>query len=129
MCLTAHAGLMKEFKFSEIQARAILDMRLQKLADLNAKIEDELKEVQKLIKELEALLKSRAKIMKVVKTELLEIADKYGDDRRTKIVKGGVKQLNPEDLVPDEESVLVLTKVGMLSAQIQVNTSPRKGVE
>ena len=110
---TAHAGLMKEFKFSEIQAQAILDMRLQKLAGLERKkIEDELKEVQKLIKELEALLKSRAKIMKVVKTELLEIADKYGDDRRTKIVKGGVKQLNPEDLVPDEESVLVLTKGG-----------------
>lgn len=110
---TAHAALMKEFKFSEIQAQAILDMRLQKLAGLERKkIEDELKEVQKLIKELETLLKSKAKIMGVVKTELMEVADKYGDDRRTKIVKGGVKQLNPEDLVPDEESVLVLTKGG-----------------
>jgi DNA gyrase subunit A len=110
---TAHAALMKEFKFSEIQAQAILDMRLQKLAGLERKkIEDELKEIQKLIKELEALLKSKAKILKVVRNELAEIADKYGDDRRTKIVKGGVKQLNPEDLVPDEESVLVLTKGG-----------------
>jgi DNA gyrase subunit A len=110
---TAHAALMKEFKFSEIQAQAILDMRLQKLAGLERKkIEDELAEVQKLIKELEALLKSKAKIMKVVKKELAEIAEKYGDDRRTKIVKGGVKQLNPEDLIPDEESVLVLTKGG-----------------
>ncbi len=110
---TAHAALMKEFKFSAIQAQAILDMRLQKLAGLERKkIEDELKEIQKLIGELEALLKSRAKIMKVVKTELMEVADKYGDDRRTKIVKGGVKQLNPEDLVPDDESVLVLTKGG-----------------
>lgn len=110
---TAHAALMKEFKFSTIQAQAILDMRLQKLAGLERKkIEDELKEIQKLIKELEALLKSRAKIMKVVKTELEEVAEKYGDDRRTKIVKGGVKQLNPEDLVPDEESVLVLTQGG-----------------
>lgn len=110
---TAHAALMKEFKFSEVQAQAILDMRLQKLAGLERKkIEDELKDIQKLIKELEALLKSKAKIMKVIKTELAEIAEKYGDDRRTKIVKGGVKQLNPEDLVPDEESVLVLTKGG-----------------
>lgn len=110
---TAHADLMKQFKFSEIQAQAILDMRLQKLAGLERKkIEDELKAVQKLIKELESILKSKAKMMKIVKTELLEVAEKFGDDRRTKIVKGGVKQLNPEDLVPDEESVLVLTKGG-----------------
>jgi DNA gyrase subunit A len=110
---TAHAGLMKEFKFSAIQAQAILDMRLQKLAGLERKkIEDELKEVQKLIKELEAILKSKAKMLGLVKTELLEVAEKYGDDRRTKIVKGGVKQLNPEDLVPDDESVLVLTQGG-----------------
>ena len=110
---TAHAKLMKEFKFSEVQAQAILDMRLQKLAGLERKkIEDELKAVQALIKELESILKSKAKMMKIVKTELLEVAEKYGDDRRTKIVRGGVKQLNPEDLVPDEESVLVLTKGG-----------------
>ncbi len=110
---TAHAALMKEFKFSIIQAQAILDMRLQKLAGLERKkIEDELKEVQKLIKELEAILKSKAKMMGIVKSELLEVAEKFGDDRRTKIVKGGVKQLNPEDLVPDDESVLVLTQGG-----------------
>ncbi len=110
---TPHAALMKEFKFSEIQAQAILDMRLQKLAGLERKkIEDELAAIQKLIKELEAILKSKVKMMKIVKTELLEVAEKFGDDRRTKIVKGGVKQLNPEDLVPDEESVLVLTKGG-----------------
>ena len=110
---TAHAALMKEFKFSEIQAQAILDMRLQKLAGLERKkIEDELTAVQKLIKELEAILKSRAKMMGIVKKELQEVADKFGDDRRTKIVKGGVKQLSQEDLVPDDESVLVLTKGG-----------------
>jgi DNA gyrase subunit A len=110
---TAHAELMKEFKFSVIQAQAILDMRLQKLAGLERKkIEDELKEVQKLINELETILKSKAKMLGMVKSELLEVALKYGDDRRTKIVKGGVKQLNPEDLVPDEESVLVLTLGG-----------------
>jgi len=110
---TAHAALMKEFKFSAIQAQAILDMRLQKLAGLERKkIEDELAAIQKLIKELEAILKSKAKMLKIIKDELTEIAAKYGDDRRTKIVKGGVKQLNPEDLVPDDESVLVLTKGG-----------------
>ncbi|MEK7639024.1 MAG: DNA gyrase subunit A [Patescibacteria group bacterium] len=109
----AHAALMKEFKFSSIQAQAILDMRLQKLAGLERqKVEEELAGVQKLIAELEAILKSKAKMMKIVKTELLDIAEKFGDDRRTKIVKGGVKQLNPEDLVPDEESVLVLTQGG-----------------
>ncbi len=110
---TAHAALMKEFKFSVIQAQAILDMRLQKLAGLERKkIEDELAEVQKLIKELESILKNKARMMKIVKDDLLEVAEKFGDDRRTKIVKGGVKQLNPEDLIPDDESVLVLTQGG-----------------
>ena len=110
---TAHAALMKEFKFSAIQAQAILDMRLQKLAGLERKkIEDELAEVQKLIKELQAILKSKEKMMKIVKDDLLEIAEKYGDDRRTKIVKGGVKQMSQEDLIPDDESVLVLTAGG-----------------
>jgi len=110
---TAHAQLMKEFKFSEVQAQAILDMRLQKLAGLERKkIEDELAEIQKLIKELEAILKSRAKRLTIIKKELAEITEKFGDERRTKIVKGGVKELKAEDLVADEESVLVLTAGG-----------------
>lgn len=110
---TAHAQLMKEFKFSEVQAQAILDMRLQKLAGLERKkIEDELKEVQALIKALEAILKSKKKMMNLVRDELQEVADKFGDERRTKIVKGGVKNISPEDMVADEESVLVLTKGG-----------------
>ena len=110
---TAHAGLMKTFKFSEVQAQAILDMRLQKLAGLERKkIEDELAQIQKLIKELEAILKSRAKRLTLIKNELRELTEKFGDERRTKIVKGGVKELKAEDLVADEESVLVLTKGG-----------------
>jgi len=110
---TAHAGLMQKFKFSDRQATAILEMRLQKLAGLERKkIEDELKEVQALIEELESILKSEKKMLITIKKELLDIAEKYGDDRRTKIVKGGVKMLNPEDLIPDEESVLVLTQGG-----------------
>lgn len=128
---TAHASLMKEFKFSSIQAQAILDMRLQKLAGLERKkIEDELAEVQKLIKELEAILKSKARMMKIVKDDLLEVAQKYGDDRRTKIVKGGVKQLSEEDLVPDEESVLVLSQGGYVKRTnpSEYRTQKRGGV-
>jgi DNA gyrase subunit A len=110
---TAHAALMKEFKFSPIQAQAILDMRLQKLAGLERKkIEDELAELHKLIKELEAILKSKAIMMKIVKDDLLEVAQKFGDERRTKIVKGGVKMMSQEDLIADDESVLVLTAGG-----------------
>lgn len=110
---TAHAALMKEFKFSEIQAQAILDMRLQKLAGLERKkIEDELKEVQALIKELQSILGSKKKMRDIIKTDLAEVAEKFGDDRRTKIVKGGVKMLSVEDLIADEESVLVLTQGG-----------------
>lgn len=109
----AHAALMKKFKFSTVQAQAILDMRLQKLAGLERKkIEDELAEIQKLVRALETLLKSRIKMLTLIKTELAEIADKFGNDRRTKIVKGGVKEFSAEDLVPDEESVLVLTQGG-----------------
>ncbi len=110
---TAHAGLMKQFKFSEIQAQAILDMRLQKLAGLERKkIEDELHEIQTLIKELLAILGSKKRILGIIKTELAEVAAKFGDERRTKIVKGGVKMLSQEDLIADEESVLVLTQGG-----------------
>lgn len=110
---TAHAALMKTFKFSERQSQAILDMRLQKLAGLERKkIEDELKEIQAFIKELEAILKSKTKRQDIIKGELAAIAEKFGDDRRTKIVKGGVKELSAEDLVADEESVLVLTRGG-----------------
>lgn len=109
----ASAALQKKFHFSEIQAAAILEMRLSKLAGLERKkIEDELAELKKLIGELEALLASEKKILGVVKAELAEVALKHGDDRRTKIVKGGVKNISVEDLVPDEESMLVLTHGG-----------------
>lgn len=111
----AHAGLMKKFKFSDRQATAILEMRLQKLAGLERKkVLDELKEVQALIEELKSILSSEKKVRGIIKTELTEIKAKYGDDRRTKIVKHGVKEFNPEDLIADEESVLVLTKGGYI---------------
>ena len=111
----AHAGLMKKFKFSEKQATAILEMRLQKLAGLERKkVLDELEEIEKLIAYLKEILGSEKKVRSLIKTELLEMKEKYGDDRRTKIVKHGVKDFNPEDLIPDEESVLVLTKGGYI---------------
>ena len=112
---TAHAALMARFKFSDRQTTAILEMRLQKLAGLERKkIEDELAEVQALIEELRTLLGSPKKILATIKKELSEISEKYGDDRRTKVVKGGVKIISVEDLVPEEESVLVLTQGGYI---------------
>ena len=110
---TAKLNLMKEFKFSVLQASAILEMKLQKLAGLERKnVELELKEKQDLIKELEALLASPKKMLKVIGEELVAIKEKYGDDRRTRVVKGGVKAINEEDLIPEKESVLVFTKGG-----------------
>jgi len=111
----AHANLMKKFKFSERQATAILEMRLQKLAGLERKkVIDELKEVQELIVSLKEILGSEKKVRGIIKDELVEIKTKYGDERRTRLIKHGLKDFNPEDLIPDEESVLVLTKGGYI---------------
>lgn len=111
--LTAKLNLIKEFKFSELQAIAILEMKLQKLAGLERKnIELELKIKQDLIKELEALLASPKKMLKVIGEELTDIKEKYADARRTRVIKGGVKSISDEDLIPDKESVLVFTKGG-----------------
>lgn len=111
----AREGLVKKFKFSERQAQAILDMRLQRLSGLERqKIEDELKAVQLEIEYLESLLKSDKKMMKLIRDEISAVAEKYGDDRRTKIVKGAVKELKPEDLVVEEENVVVLTRGGYI---------------
>ncbi len=111
----AHANLIKKFKFSDKQATAILEMKLQRLAGLERKkVLDELKEVQELIGQLKEILASEKKVRGIIKDELKEIREKYGDDRRTKIVKHGVKDFNPEDLIADEESVLILTKGGYI---------------
>lgn len=111
----ARAGLMKKFAFSERQANAILDMRLQKLAGLERKkIEEELADIQALIASLTALLKDQKKMMNLIKKETEDIAEKYGDDRRTKIVKRGATILSAEDLIADEDYVLVLTEGGYI---------------
>ena len=112
---TAHQNLMKKFKFSDRQANAILEMKLQKLAGLERKkIEDELKAVQALIKELRELLENKKKMKSLVKKEFAEIQEKYGDERRTKVVRHGVKNLSAEDLIPDDPTVLVLSKGGYI---------------
>jgi len=110
---SASTALQKKFGFSQLQAAAILEMRLSKLAGLERKkLEDELAEVQALIKKLKDILSSAKKILAVVKKELEELAEKYGDDRRTRIVRGGVQNISVEDLVPDEDSMLLLTQGG-----------------
>lgn len=110
---TAHQNLMKEFKFSERQATAILEMRLQKLAGLERKkIEDQLNAVQEFIKECQDILKNPKRVTGIIKTELADIRERFGDDRRTKIIKHGAKNFSIEDVIPDEESVLVFTSGG-----------------
>jgi DNA gyrase subunit A len=111
----AHKNLMAKFKFSAIQATAILEMKLSRLAGLERKkIEDELKAVQELIETLKAILASPKKILGIIKDECKEIKEKYGDERRTRIIKGGAQILSVEDLVPDEENALVLTAGGYI---------------
>jgi DNA gyrase subunit A len=111
----AKLNLIKKFKLSERQAIAILEMRLQNLANLEQlKIETELKDKLKLIKELEAILKSVAKIRGIVKEELKVLAEKYGDDRKTAVIAHGVKEFSMEDLVPNEETVVMMTRDGYI---------------
>ncbi|MFT5280923.1 MAG: DNA gyrase subunit A [Flavobacteriaceae bacterium] len=126
----ARLNLMKKFKFSERQAQAILDMRLQKLAALERKaLEDELKEKMKVIKALEDLLKSESKMREHIIEEWNHIRDTYGDARRTTIVKGGVKSISSEDLIPEKEAVLVFTKGGYIKRTdpIEYKTQRRGG--
>jgi len=111
----AHASLCKKFKLSEIQASAILEMRLQTLAGLERKkIEDELKEKKHFIEEMENLLKSPKKILGVIKTELNYLKEKYGDERRTKVFVSPVGEFKEEDLIPEEECIITLTQGGYI---------------
>lgn len=113
---TAKANLVKQFKLTEIQAQAILDMRLQKLAGLERKkIEDELKEKKALIKEFKELLASEKKMLGVIKDELTEVREKFGDERRTRIMKRAVAAISDEDLVQEKETVLVFTAGGYIT--------------
>ncbi|MCK4636038.1 MAG: DNA gyrase subunit A [Candidatus Moranbacteria bacterium] len=111
----AHQNLMKKFKFTDVQTTAILEMRLQTLAGLEReKIEDELKEKLALIKKLEAILKSEKKILNIVKNDLVELTEKYGDPRKTRVIAGGIKDFKQEDLVPNEEAIITITNDGYI---------------
>ena len=111
----AKVNLMKKFKFTERQTVAILEMKLQQLANLERKkIEDELKEKKALIKELEALLASPKRILGVIKKEIKEVKEKFGNERRTKIIPHGVKEFKIEDLIPNEPTIIMATKDGYI---------------
>lgn len=111
----ARVNLIGKFKLSEAQANAILDMRLSQLASLERlKIETELKEKQALIAELEALLKSPKKILGVIRKETEELKKKYGDERRTQVVGTGIKEFSVEDVIPNEQTILMITRDGYI---------------
>ncbi|TAL14363.1 DNA gyrase subunit A [Patescibacteria group bacterium] len=106
----AQAGLQEKFGLSEIQAQAILAMQLRRLTGLERdKIENELKELLALIGKLEAILADEKEILRIIKEELLEMKDKYGDDRRSKIINSELGKFSDEELIPEEESVILLT--------------------
>lgn len=111
----AQEALIKQFKLSEIQAKAILAMQLRTLAGLERKkIEDELKELLDLIKHLESILADEKKILAIVKDELIELKKSYGDERRTKIIPGELGKLTDEDLIAEEQVVVTLTSANYI---------------
>ncbi len=111
----ARENLIKKFKLTERQAVAILEMRLQTLAGLERKkIEDELKAIKELIKELESILKSPEKLKSIIKKEFVELKEKFGDKRKTKVIKGKLGEITEVDLVPLEETIITLTTGGYI---------------
>ena len=111
---TAKNNLMKKFKLSEIQAKAILDMRLQRLTGLERKkIEDEYKETIKLIEKLRGILDNERTRKKIIKDELLALKDKYGDERRTEIIRD-YKEFALEDIIAEEDVVVTISHSGFI---------------
>ena len=111
----ARTGLMNNFKLSEVQANAILEMKLRRLTGLERdKIENELNDLLKLIDELRGILASDQKILEVIKNELLEIKDKYGDERRTNIDMTAIEYIEDESLIPNEDVIVTLTNSGYI---------------
>lgn len=106
----AEAALIKQFKLSEIQAKAILAMQLRRLTGLERDaIENELKELITLIGKLESILADEKEVLKIIKAELLEMKEKYGDERRSKMINHELGKFSDEELIPEEESVILLT--------------------
>ncbi|AVK82075.1 DNA gyrase subunit A [Lysinibacillus sp. B2A1] len=118
----AKPQLMERFNLSERQAQAILDMRLVRLSGLEReKIEAEYQELQILIAELKAILADEAKIVDIIRTEILEVKDRFNDTRRTEITSGGLEMIEDEDLIPVENSVVTLTHNGYIK-RLAANT-------
>ena len=110
----AKNGLMKRFNFSELQVKAILDMRLQKLTGMEIEgVEKDYNDTKKLIEELERMLGDRQNILNEIKRELLEIKEKFGDERRTEIIEGEI-DIDIEDLIPEQEVVITITETGYI---------------
>ncbi|QCT41162.1 DNA gyrase subunit A [Candidatus Saccharibacteria bacterium oral taxon 488] len=106
----AEKNLRAKFGLSEIQAKAILAMQLRRLTGLEREaVENELRELLKLIARLEAILADEQEILNIIKTELLEMKEKYGDERRSKIINHELGKFSDEELIPDEEAVILLT--------------------
>jgi DNA gyrase subunit A len=111
----AEINLMRRFKLTKIQANAILETKLSALAKLERqKIEDELKNLKNKIKEYLAILKSPAKIKDIIKKELKELKESFGDERRTKVFSQKIGEFSVEDLIPQEETIITLTKGGYI---------------
>ena len=111
----AEKNLIKRFKLTKIQANAILETKLSALAKLERKkIEDELKELKIRIKELTAILKSSQKVKEVIRKELKEIKENFGDERKTKVQIQKLGEIAEEDLIPQEETIITLTKGGYI---------------
>ncbi len=124
---TAKEGLMKKFGLSELQAQAILDMQLRRLAALERqKIEDELKEIVATIKDYEGLIASPARIIETVQKELNGVKEKYGDPRKTVVVKGKVGELSDEDLIVDEPCIVSISKSGYIK-RLKEDTYKKQG--
>lgn len=125
----AKSGLIETFELSERQAQAILDMRLQRLTGLERdKIEEEYKELLRLIEELKAILANDETLLNLIKEELLEIKERFADERRTEITTSGLEMIEDEDLIPEENLVLTLTHNGYIK-RLPSNTyrSQRRG--
>lgn len=111
----ARNALVEKFAMTEIQATAVLDLQLRRLAALERKkIEDELKSVLALIDELQGILDDPYKVLEIIKIDLAEVKEKYGDERRTQVIKSKVGEISEADLVADEEVLVTLTKSGYI---------------
>lgn len=111
----AHKNLMSKFGLSDRQSTAILEMKLQTLAGLERKkIDDELEEKLKLIKELESILADSKKVLKIIKEELLNVKQKFAAPRKTQVIASAAEEFSQEDLIPNEETIVTLTKSGYI---------------